>query len=251
MTTSVSISVNVVPHSLVSVQKYTECRINLRVTHCYRGAVNGRPGLRERKKQRTHAAISAAAITLFLEHGFTEVSVAQVADAAEVSKRTLFAYFPAKEDLVVHRFADHETEAAHVVRGCAAHATPLDALREHFLSGLSKRDPTTGLNDNPEVCALYRMILDTPALVARMGRFRSGAERALSDALRDVAGSPELTARLAAAQIVAVHWTLAQGNAERLASGQPASDRHADAVREAEHAFALLDNGLGGATARR
>src|SRR3954468_6075529 len=72
-------------------------------------------GLRERKRARTHAAISEAAIALFLERGFDHVSVAQVAEAAEVSKRTLFAYFPAKEDLVVHRFADHETEAARVV----------------------------------------------------------------------------------------------------------------------------------------
>ena len=78
--------------------------------------VDGKPGLRERKKQRTHAAISEAAIALFLEHGFNQVSVAQVAEAAEVSKRTLFAYFPTKEDLVVHRLADHETEFARVVR---------------------------------------------------------------------------------------------------------------------------------------
>jgi AcrR family transcriptional regulator len=78
-------------------------------------------GLRERKRARTHAVISDTAIALFLEHGFDQVSVAQVAEAAEVSKRTVFAYFPTKEDLVVHRFADHETEAARVVR-----ARPLD-----------------------------------------------------------------------------------------------------------------------------
>ncbi|MEV8063781.1 TetR family transcriptional regulator, partial [Streptomyces antimycoticus] len=45
--------------------------------------MDGKPGLRERKKQRTHAAISDAAIALFLEHGFNQVSVAQVAEAAE------------------------------------------------------------------------------------------------------------------------------------------------------------------------
>ena len=64
-------------------------------------------GLRERKRQRTHDVISAAAISLFLAEGFERVSVADVAAAAEVSKPTLFKYFATKEDLVLHRIADH------------------------------------------------------------------------------------------------------------------------------------------------
>ncbi|WP_189707690.1 TetR/AcrR family transcriptional regulator [Streptomyces anandii] len=208
--------------------------------------MEGKPGLRERKKQRTYAAISDAAITLFLEHGFNQVSVAQVAEAAEVSKRTLFAYFPTKEDLVVHRLADHETEAARVVRARAAGTAPLTALREHFLDGLRERDPITGLNDHPQVRRLHRMILDAPSLVARMERFKAGAEHALARALEETAGVPELTARLAAAQIVAVQWALAQDNAERLAHGESADGRHEGAVADAEHAFALLEYGLRG-----
>jgi AcrR family transcriptional regulator len=207
-------------------------------------AVDGKPGLRERKKQRTHAAISDAAIALFLEHGFNQVSVAQVAEAAEVSKRTVFAYFPAKEDLVVHRLADHETEIARVVRARRPRTAPLTALREHFLSGLRDRDPITGLNDHPQVRRVHQMILDAPSLVARMERFKAGSERALAQALQETADTPELTARLAAVQIVAVHWALAQDNAERLAYGEPADARHAGAVADAEHAFALLENGL-------
>ncbi|MGW5231479.1 TetR/AcrR family transcriptional regulator [Streptomyces nodosus] len=212
--------------------------------------MDGKPGLRERKKQRTHAAISEAAIALFLEHGFTQVSVAQVAEAAEVSKRTLFAYFPTKEDLVVHRLADHETEAARVVRARPTDTAPLAALREHFLRGLRERDPITGLNDRPEVRALNRMILDTPSLVARMERFMTGAERALAEALRETAAAGELTARLAAVQIVAVQWALAQDNAERLAYGEPAAERYPGAVQDAELAFALLENGLSAVTTR-
>ncbi len=41
--------------------------------------------------------------------------MAEVAAAADISKPTLFRYFPAKEDLVLHRFADHEDESARVV----------------------------------------------------------------------------------------------------------------------------------------
>ncbi|MED7827040.1 TetR/AcrR family transcriptional regulator [Streptomyces chiangmaiensis] len=206
--------------------------------------MDGKPGLRERKKQRTHAAISDAAITLFLEHGFHQVSVAQVAEAAEVSKRTLFAYFPTKEDLVVHRLADHETETARVVRARQPGTAPLTALREHFLKGLRERDPITGLNDHPQVRRLTRMILDTPSLVARMERFKTGAERALAQALHESAGIPDLTARLAAVQIVAVQWALAGDNAQRLAYGESAEARTPGAVADAEHAFALLENGL-------
>ncbi|MFL4908998.1 TetR/AcrR family transcriptional regulator [Streptomyces sp. MMS24-I2-30] len=214
-------------------------------------AVDGKPGLRERKKQRTHAAISDAAIRLFLEHGFQQVSVAQVAEAAEVSKRTLFAYFPSKEDLVVHRLADHESEAARVVRARPPRSAALTALREHFLDGLRERDPITGLNDHPQVRTLTRMILDTPSLVARMERFKAGAERALAEALRETSGIPELTARLAAVQIVGVQWALAGDNAERLAHGESADARYPGAVADAEHAFALLENGLRQPTRRR
>jgi AcrR family transcriptional regulator len=226
---------------------YTRCKV---LPGDIVAAVTDQPGLRERKKQRTHTAISEAAIALFLRHGFDQVSVAQVAEAAEVSKRTLFAYFPAKEDLVVHRVADHETEQARVVRGRPARTTPLDALRENYLDGLRRRDPVTGLNDRPDILALVRMILGTPALVARMDRFRTGAERALAEALRETAGAPDLTARLAAAQLVAVHWALMLDNAARLADGEAADARYPGAVSDAEHAFALLARGLGDLPAR-
>ncbi|MEV4556342.1 helix-turn-helix domain-containing protein [Kitasatospora sp. NPDC049285] len=207
--------------------------------------MDGTPGLRERKKQRTHAAISDAAIALFLEHGFNQVSVAQVAEAAEVSKRTLFAYFPSKEDLVLHRLADHQTEAARVVRDRADGLAPLPALRAHFLHGLEARDPISGLNDHPHVLRLTRMILDAPSLVARMNGFKADAEAALAAALHETAGAGELTARLAAVQIVAVQWELAQDNARRMAHGESADARHPGAVADAEHAFDLLASGLG------
>lgn len=203
-------------------------------------------GLRERKRARTHAAISEAAIALFLERGFDQVSVAQVAEAAEVSKRTLFAYFPAKEDLVVHRFADHETEAARVVRARPPDVGPLAALRDHFLDGLRNRDPVTGLNDVPEILALTRMVRETPALRTRAIRFQEGAERALAEALQDTAGIPALTARLAATQVVGMHWLLSMDNSQALAGGRSADERYPEAVADAEHAFTLLSEGLAG-----
>ncbi|MEU7132567.1 TetR family transcriptional regulator [Streptomyces sp. NPDC046261] len=202
-------------------------------------------GLRERKKQRTRQALSDAAIALFLERGFDQVSVAEVAAAAEVSKPTLFRYFPAKEDLALHRIADHQGEAARVVRGRAAGQAPLAALRAHFHARLDARDPITGLCDVPAVLAFRDMLYSTPSLQARLGRYADEDERALAEALAETDGTNGVTARLAAAQIIAVHHVLARDNWLRLTSGGSLTDdvlraAHADAGR----AFDLLGAGL-------
>ncbi len=109
-------------------------------------------GLRDRKKARTRDAISGAAIALFLQRGYDAVSIAEIAAAADVSRRTLFAYFPTKDDLVLHRFADHEDEAARVVRAREPDVAPLDALHAHLRAALERRDPVTGLCDTPPWC---------------------------------------------------------------------------------------------------
>ncbi|MEI5099205.1 TetR family transcriptional regulator [Streptomyces sp. PmtG] len=196
-------------------------------------------GLRQLKKQRTRQAISDTAIALFLERGFDKVSVAEVAAAAEVSKPTLFRYFPAKEDLVVHRFADHEDEAARVVAD-RGDLSPLAALRARFLDGLTRHDPVTGLCDAPEVLAFHHLLYGTPALVARLYPYQDRMERALAAAL----GDASLDARIAAAQILAVHRVLALENWRRIEAGERAADLHADAVAAANTAFDQLGAGL-------
>src|SRR5690349_10571772 len=123
-------------------------------------------GLRERKKQQTHDALSKAAIDLFIEHGFYAVPVTDIAAVVEVSKPTLFKYFPSKEDLVMHRIEDHRREAARVVT--ESPQPPVEALRAHFLEGLAEREPTTGLNDVPQVVAYYNLVFSTPALATRL-----------------------------------------------------------------------------------
>ncbi|MFH9609693.1 TetR family transcriptional regulator [Streptomyces sp. NPDC017448] len=204
-----------------------------------RGRSPGPVGLRERKKQLTYQAVSDAAITLFLERGFDKVSVAEVAAAADISKPTLFRYFPAKEDLVLHRFADHEGESARVVAARPAGESPLDALHRHFLDGLDRRDPVTGLCDAPDVLAFLRLLYGTPALVARMHAYQGRSEAALAGALGG--GLPE---RLAAGQIVAVLRILALENWRRIDAGESADQLHAGAVRAADEAFVQLRTGL-------
>jgi AcrR family transcriptional regulator len=193
-------------------------------------------GLRERKKQRMFNDLSETAIRLFLEKGFDAVSVAEIAAAAEVSKPTLFRYFPTKEDLVLHRIADHEQEAARVaVQG----PTPVAALRRHFLDGLERSDPVTGLNDHPAVLAFHSLLYGTPSLVARVYAYQQRSEAALAEAL-----GGGLEARLAAGQIIAVQRILALENWRRIAAGEPIEEVRPHAVRAAEQAFDMLAAGL-------
>ncbi|MEU8582767.1 TetR/AcrR family transcriptional regulator [Streptomyces abikoensis] len=205
-------------------------------------------GLRERKKQRTRQALSDTAIELFLKHGFDQVSVADVAAAVEVSKPTLFRYFPAKEDLALHRIADHQGEAARVVACRAAGQSPLGALRAHYHARLDAHDPITGLNDHPVVRAFNDMLYGTPSLLARLVRYAERDEELLAEALAEAdeaeTAADGLTARLAAAQIITVHQRLAQENWRKLAAGDTAADALPEAHAGAELAFDLLGAGL-------
>ncbi|MEU1577094.1 TetR family transcriptional regulator [Streptomyces collinus] len=195
------------------------------------------PGLRERKKQRMYETVSDIAVRLFMEKGFDAVSVAEVAAAAEISKPTLFRYFPAKEDLVLYRIADHEGEAARVV--AQAGGTAVEALRRHFLEGLERGDPVTGLSDHPDVLAFHSLLYGTPSLVARAYTHQERSEAALAEVL-----GGDLDARLAAGQIMAVLRVLALENWRRIAAGERVADVRPDAMAAAERAFGRLAAGL-------
>src|SRR4051812_33107715 len=91
-------------------------------------------GLRERKKREARAAISQVAVRLFAERGFDAVTVAEIACAAGVSAKTVFNYFPVKEDLVLESRERLEDELLRAVAGRAAGAPAIAALREHVIA---------------------------------------------------------------------------------------------------------------------
>src|SRR5580658_10627891 len=98
--------------------------------------------LRERKKRRTRARIADAAVVMFARKGFEAVSVADVAQAAEVSEQTVYNYFSTKEALVLDEAEAFAERFRAMVRERDGGMTVLDAVRAEalaFLSGLAQR----------------------------------------------------------------------------------------------------------------
>ena len=101
------------------------------------------PGLRERKKQKTRDTIITVALERFAEQGYEHTTIAEIADAAEVSPRTIFAYFPSKEDIVFYDQLQVQENLARALRERPEGATALDALRE-FIFGIARSGQHSG-----------------------------------------------------------------------------------------------------------
>jgi AcrR family transcriptional regulator len=205
-------------------------------------------GLRERKKIQTRRTLWRTAMGLFVEHGFDNVSVAQIAAAAEVSKMTVFNYFPTKEDLVLGPMSDHVDEPARVVAARGPGETPLSAIRRHFIASVEAQDPSSGLNDDPEILSVHRLIHETPVLLQRALSVQAQMEDLLA---RELDGpEPGLTARVVAAQLIGTRNLLINENVRRLVAGEPVEMVRALAVTLAGEAFGLLGQGLSNYAAR-
>src|SRR5438552_18301182 len=111
-------------------------------------AVNAELGLRERKKQRTRETIARAARELFAERGYHATTLPDIAEAADVSTRTIFAYFPSKEDILFSDFALMEQALAQALAERPEGEEALVTVRKFILSrvaaGKSKLDEQIG-----------------------------------------------------------------------------------------------------------
>ncbi|MGW2615239.1 TetR/AcrR family transcriptional regulator [Streptomyces sp. NPDC001500] len=179
------------------------------------------PSLRERKKQATRQRISDVATGLFVARGFDEVTVADVARAAEVSTMTVFNYFPRKEDLFLDRIPQAVEMFTDAVRRRDPGETPIAALRALALRLLDQGHPLGGLDD--DFPHFWRIVVDSPALRARAREGVEEVEEALADAFAETA--PELPdPRLAAALAVAAYRSVFVTSARRLLAGERAAD---------------------------
>jgi AcrR family transcriptional regulator len=118
-------------------------------------------GLRELKKQRTRAAIQAAALALIERQGYDATTCEQIAAAAEVSPATFFRYFPTKEDVVLTD--DYDPLIAATVAGRPSREGPLLAVRRGMAQAFAGIDP----DELAVVRARTALLLSVPALRAR------------------------------------------------------------------------------------
>src|SRR5882724_2522358 len=100
------------------------------------------PGLRERKKQRTRETIARAAHELFAERVYHATTLPDIAEAADVSTRTIFAYFPSKEDILFSDFTVMKKALAQALAERPEGQDALETVRQFILSlhGAEKSD---------------------------------------------------------------------------------------------------------------
>jgi AcrR family transcriptional regulator len=141
-------------------------------------------GLRERKKRMMRQLISDTATSMFLERGFEEVRVAEVAAACDVSEKTVYNYFPTKESLVLDREEPMAADIRRVLGPGGAPMSPIQAAVELIAAELGRQYDHWGKDPHqPSDLTMIRrfaeMLENTPALRA--------AQRDMMDRLVDVA----------------------------------------------------------------
>jgi AcrR family transcriptional regulator len=156
------------------------------------------------------------ATRLFVARGFDEVTISQVADAAEVAKMTVTNYFPRKEDLVFDRAEAVTGHLAGVAAARAPGESLLTAVRRDYAGAVARADVTLGLSSP----AFARMVASSPVLATREREMLLLRERALGDAMAAETGADGPQLRLAAALLASVHRAGPQR--EPAARGRPA-----------------------------
>jgi AcrR family transcriptional regulator len=188
------------------------------------------PGLRERKKARTRAAIQEHALRLFREQGYAETTVDQIAAAADVSPATFFRYFPTKEDTVLYDAMD--PMMMDVFRAQPPELTPMHALRNTMRIGLAQlteeqieteRERMRLLESTPELRPrVMENYYNTIAMLAGLAAERTGREPG------------DLAVRVWAGAVVGVV----------MAAYVHADEKLEDAFVSIDEALALLEAGL-------
>ncbi|MFE7899925.1 TetR/AcrR family transcriptional regulator [Streptomyces sp. NPDC057424] len=165
-------------------------------------------GLRERKKRETRQRISDIATGLFLERGFVTVTIADVAEAADVSVNTVYNYFPAKEDLFFDRSQGVVDRLSRWVRGRDAGESAARAVLRELRAEIEAVSPRMGLIEGYD--RFMRCIDEAPPLRSRLWRMQQEVQDNLETTLREElsaeAGDP--LPRLIAGQICWVHGTV-------------------------------------------
>jgi AcrR family transcriptional regulator len=211
-------------------------------------------GLRELKKEQTRQLIADTAWRLFIDRGFDQVSVAEVAREAQVAEATVYNYFRAKEDLFYWRLEAFGARLAETVRTRPAGEPALAAFRRALLAegGLLAQVETGDAEALDRLRTMTQVITASPALVAREQQAINEAAIALAGVLAADTGAPpdDLRPQVAANALIGVHRALLDYVRRRVQTGGDLAGLAAEVRKLTTDAFELLEQGLGGYAAK-
>ncbi|HWJ32288.1 MAG TPA: TetR family transcriptional regulator [Gaiellaceae bacterium] len=193
-------------------------------------------GLRETKKLAMRQQIAGEAMRLFAAKGFDRVTVAEVAAEAGVSEKTVFNYFPTKEDIFFDEVPERLRRLTDAIRSRPEGITVLQSLKELQLAEAPRLT-------SPGFATFANILESSPALQAKevdvMARFAHVLAQALEeDGLR------ERDARIVAGLLMSVHRQFFRGARAQALAGKtgPAAMRRLKA--DISRAYDLLEHGL-------
>jgi AcrR family transcriptional regulator len=195
-------------------------------------------GLRESKKLRTRQEIADTAMRLFVKRGFDHVTVAEVAAAAGVSEKTVFNYFPTKEDLFFDEVPARQAAAVDAIRQRRPGESIVATLRR-LQAGECPRLCSPGF------ATFARIIEESPALQAKELEVMASFTDVLAGAIRSELGAHEVDATIAANVLVAVHWQLFRNARAQALKGRHGPGAVRSLRRDLDRAYRLLEHGLG------
>ncbi len=203
-------------------------------------------GLRERKKRLTRSLISDTATAMFLERGFDDVKVSEIAEACGVSEKTVYNYFPTKESLML----DREPEAAAALwraLGPGASDRPPVAAFVELLEAQIHEMHDNWVTDGMASFRRFSELIDaTPSLQTAQLEMADRLERTAAEALAERAGvSPDdPEPRIAAVALMGLFRMLYE-DARRCALEEVAPDEALRIVTEDfRRAARVVESGL-------
>jgi AcrR family transcriptional regulator len=205
-------------------------------------------GLRERKKRETRDAITRAAWRLFARRGFDAVTVADIARAAKVSEKTVYNYFPAKEDLVFGAGMQRTAALIEAVEARPEGASIVEPFRRWTMDYLDRveHDPVDAIT------AIPRLVMRSDQLRARLFIGWEQEAALLGPVIAEQAGESEsaLVPMVVARTLAWTHRVIFRAAFTRLIEGEDQAVVAAELREEARRAYDVLEEGLAGYGAR-
>jgi AcrR family transcriptional regulator len=196
---------------------------------------SGKMGLRERKKQQTREKIAQVALQLFAERGYDHTTLAEIAEAADVAPRTIFAYFESKEDILLCGERSFLDDLKRRLDERPAGTTTVDALRA-FLSEIPPQDEDDLLRK--------KVMSENPELQMKAHAGHTRLEPMLAESIaKDLGAEPDdLQPMLAAASVTAAFISVRDRIFAAEAGGEPMT--HQQAMATLDQVLEFLRGGL-------